>query len=505
VPVKAIQKINHPTDNGELPSFVHPTLAENLSDLDLVDDCWEQLKGSAKEKHLPKEPGEPGAAYKNRVRRSSYPSFYRDGIIAFSGILSRYELRKAPESLVSAAQNIDGKGNSLKKWGIMANCLGFRHGGCVLMADMPGGKPSSRADEIATGRRPVLTMAERRNVLNWEEEEIGGRMVPVRVTILEWHRVKDGRFGVKLEPRYRVMEGGEWRLLEIRGTGGKDGFSVVQVEGEQGYGQFLGSGNQPLDYPPVCWYSPTGDSFGEGDIPMLSLANLSLDWFRSYSSLKELLNKCALPVTWIRDAGRPRDMPLVLGPNSWVHLIAEDSAIGFAEPSGSSLEQHLKHMEGIEKLIDKSTLAFMGEGSGGRTATEALLDSAQLQATITSSAESMSSAFETLFRLWGQFTGEVVEAGAGLDMLQGLTDKPVDDPLLQLASTLYDKGLLMRETVTHLVAKRGMLRPGVSAEDEAKALAEEDAKREALLNPPLPDENDPDTQDDTDAQGLPLA
>lgn len=504
MPVKAIQKINHPTDNGELPSFVHPTLVDNLSDLDLVDDCWDQLKGSAKEKHLPKEPGEPREAYKNRVRRSSYPSFYRDGIIAFSGILSRYELRKAPKSLISAAQNIDGKGNSLKKWGMMANCLGFRHGGCVLMADMPTGEALSRTDERATGRRPVLTMTERRNVLNWEEKEIAGRMVPIRVTILEWHKVKTGKYGVKLEPRYRVMEGGEWELLEIRGTGGKDGFSVARVEGEKGYGRFVGAGNRPLEHPPVCWYSPTGDSFGEGDIPMLSIANLSLDWFRTYSSLKELLNKCALPVTWIRDSARPEDVPLFLGPNSFVQLKGENSEIGFAEPNGSSLEQHLKHMEGIEKLINKATLAFMGEGSGSRTATEALLDSAQLQATITSSAESMSSAFETLFRLWGLFTGEKVEAGAGLDMLQGLTDKPVDDPLLQLASTLYDKGLLMRETVTHLAAKRGMLRPGVSAEDEANALAEEDAKREAMLNPPLPDETDPDQQDETDAQGLPL-
>ena len=237
--MKAIQKINHPTDNGELPSFVHPTLAENLSDLDLVDDCWEQLKGSVKEKHLPKEPGEPGAAYKNRVRRSSYPSFYRDGIIAFSGILSRYELRKAPESLISAAQNIDGKGNSLKKWGMMANCLGLRHGGCVLMADMPGGNPSSRADE--RGRRPVLTMAERRNVLNWEEEEIGGRKVPVRVTILEWHQVKTGRFGVKLE---RGMA-----TIGDQGHGRKGRFQCCA--GRRGRGLW------PV---PRCWQSTTGTS-----------------------------------------------------------------------------------------------------------------------------------------------------------------------------------------------------------------------------------------------------
>ena len=184
-----IQTVNHPVNDGELPSFVHPTLAALQNDLDLVDDCWDQLKGSAKEKHLPKEYGEPNLAYKNRVRRSSYPSFYRDGIIAFSGILSRYELRKPPKKLIESAQDIDGKGNSLKKWSMMANCLGFRHGGCVLMADMPKGISSSRTEERATGRLPILTMAERRNVLNWEEKTVGGRTVPTRVTILEWHKI----------------------------------------------------------------------------------------------------------------------------------------------------------------------------------------------------------------------------------------------------------------------------------------------------------------------------
>jgi hypothetical protein len=462
------------------------------------------LKGKAKKKHLPKEPGEPSRAYENRVMRSSYPSFYRDGIIAFSGILSRYELRKAPDSFVRAVQNIDGKGNSLKKWGMTVSSLGFRHGGCVLMADMPTGESSSRTNERLTGRRPILSIAERRNVLNWEEENVDGRMVPIRVTILEWHQVKTGKYGVKLEPRYRVMEGGEWELLEIQGINSKEGFDVVRVEGEKGGGVFKGAGGKVLDFPPVRWYSPTGESFGEGDIPTLGLGNLSLDWFRTYSSLKELLTKCAMPVAWLKDAQRLPDQPLHLGANSWVHLKDKDSAFGFAEASGGSLEHHLKHMDGIEKLIDKQTLAFLGEGASGRTATEAMLDSAQLQATITSAAESLSSSYETMYRLWAQFTGETMEEGAGLDMLPGLTDKPVDDALLNLAGVLYDKHLLSRESVTNLEQRRGMLRPGVTGADEALALAEQDAREEERLNPPLPDKNDPDVQDTTDAQGLPL-
>jgi hypothetical protein len=130
------------------------------------------------------------------------------------------------------------------------------------------------------------------------------------------------------------------------------------------------------------------------------------------------------------------------------------------------------------------------------------LESAQLQASITSLAEAKSSCWQSLFELWGVFTGDLPEAGAGIDLLPGITDKPVDDALLTLASTLYDKGLLMRETVTNLAQRRGMLRPGVNGEKEAELLAEEDAANEAKLNPPIPDLNQ--LGDNVDSQGLPI-
>ena len=474
------------------------------------------MPGEAKRRHLPKESGEPKPAYENRLRRSSYPSFYRDGIAAFAGVLSRYELRGAPQGLVQAAQDIDGEGNSLKKWGLSADALVLRDGGCLLMADMPADQVSDRAVERAQGRRPTFSVAERRNLLNWRVQRVGRRMVPTALTVLEWHEEEDDDYGMKLVPRYRVMKGGQWRLLKIEGDGGRGKTASYQAEvvlGEDGKpmeGTFTGANGQPLAYPPVVWYSGGGEPFGEGAIPLLSLANLTLDWFREYSDLKELLHRCALPVAVVK--GRRMTgpngevLPLTLGPNSLLEFPDGNGDLAFAEPSGSSLDKHLSHLEGIEKLIDRSTLSFLfsGNGSGQRTATQAELEGAQLQATITSMAEAKSSCWESLFQLWGQFTGDLPEPGAGLDLLPGVTDKPVDDALITLAGTLYDKGLLMRETVTHLAQKRGMLRPGVDAAKEAKDLAAEDARQQELMNPPPPGPNDL-AGDGLDAQGLPLS
>jgi hypothetical protein len=484
------RQISHSTTNGKLPSFHHPKLAEVRSELDLVADCWDLLRGEAKTRHLPKEQGEPEEAYKGRVRRSSYPSFFKDGITAFAGVLSRYELRGVQQSLIEAQADINGEGDSLKAWGMVADSLVLRDGGCLLMCDMPQGTAESRAAEIAQGRRPVFSIAERSNVLNWKLQKIGRKHVPIAITVLEWHEVDDDDYGIKLEPRYRVMSGGNWQLIKINGGDkGKDnGEGTIEVLEED---RFIGAGGRDLEYPPVIWYGPPRDGFGAGAPMLLSLANLTLDWFREYSDLKELLHRCALPVTVLKDAGRVEGTPLTLGPNSLVEIKDPNGSLTFAEPTGSSLDKHLQHLAEIEKLIDRSTLSFLfSSGSGQRTATQAELESAQLQASITSLAEAKSSCWQSLFDLWGTFTGDLPEVGAGIDLLPGITDKPVDDALLTLAGTLFDKGLLMRETVTNLAQRRGMLRPGVNGEDEAAQLAEEDEKQNALLNPPVPGPND---------------
>jgi hypothetical protein len=130
----------------------------------------------------------------------------------------------------------------------------------------------------------VFSVAERRNVLNWETRRVGRRRVPVAVTILEWHEVRDGDYGLKLEPRYREMRGGQWRLLEITGDGGKGAAANYSVrvatdeEGQSQEGTFTGADGQDLTVPPVVWYGATGEPFGEGGLPLLSLANLTLDW-----------------------------------------------------------------------------------------------------------------------------------------------------------------------------------------------------------------------------------
>ncbi len=276
---------------------------------------------------------------------------------------------------------------------------------------------------------------------------------------------------------------GEWRVVKlVEGMTGLRVEAVLDDNGEELKGQFLDSRNNPMNNPPVVWYSGSRAGFGRGQLPLLSLANLTLDWFREYSDLKELLHKTAMPVPvrkGMLNTGPNGSTPtMILGPNSGLDLPV-DGSFAFEEVAGSSLAQHVEHLKHIENLIDRQTMNFLLSGSTEKTATQSLLESAQLQASLTSMAEGKSSAMESLFRIWCQFTGEPIVPGAGIDLDSGVFDQPVTKEQLDTAQDLYDSSLLTRKSVVELVARAGMLPPDQTADDELKLLEEEDRKREA--------------------------
>lgn len=466
-------KITHPVSDPALPSFLHPALVDVKEGLELVGACWDLLR-EGKEAFLPREPKEPTKAYQARLLRSSYPSFYRDAIVAYAGALSRFELRDAPALLQKNQSSVDGDGNSLKAFWMVTDALVLRDGGCLLTVDMPTDRAQNRAVEVASGRRPYLARVERRNVVNWRTTKENGREVCTDIAILEWSEEEDGAYGVKVEPRYRVMRGGEWMLIKL--VEGGTGWMPEMVD----EGVFESSNGQPLSRPPVTWYSGSRSGFGRGIPTLLSLANLTLDWFREYSDLKELLHRTAMPIPVRKGmAVGPGNTapPMILGPNSGIDL-PENGSFSFAEVTGSSLSQHVEHLKHIETLIDRQTLSFLFSGDAQKTATQSMLEAAQLQATLSSLAEGKSSAMESVFQIWGQYTGEVVKPGAGINLDSGVFDQPVGVEQIRLVRELYGDGLLTKASAVQMIGKAHLLPPSVTPDAEVAAIgAEEDESR----------------------------
>jgi hypothetical protein len=174
---------------------------------------------------------------------------------------------------------------------------------------------------------------------------------------------------------------------------------------------------------------------------------------------------------------------LTLGPNSGLD-VPQGGDFKIVEVLGSSLQQHHNHLVHIESLIDRQTLSFLFSG-GEKTATQSILESAQMQATLSSLGECKASVMENLFKLWGTFSGDTVAADAGVDLSSTVFEAPVTKETLALAKELYNNDLLSRASVLMLESKLGLLPEGRTINQEEEAIR---AQRPAPARTPGPND-----------------
>ncbi len=511
------QQLDHPTDDPQLVSYVRPELRALAPELERTRDCYNLMRtGDPKaclSRYLPKEEGEPDSCYESRLGRSTYTSVFRDSIRAFAGVLTQYQLKDLPASLEDARDNVDLLGSSLAKFLNAVDQLVMRDGGAAVLVDMPPEQPvASAREEIDLERRPYLLTVERSNLINWRTRMFNGREVIEQAVIRMLQEVpsQEGDFGAELEPVYVHLFPGGFRKYRME-RGGAGRWQMIVLE----------EGPTSLDRVPLVWYGATGSKFGDGDVPLVALADLSVQHMQLRSDLAELIHKLSMPVP-VR-VGAPTDsmgrpVPLTLGPNTAVDLPLEGS-FAFAEPSGASLAQHQAEITHVEQLMDRSSLAFLyGPGGGNRTATEVMLQGAQVQAQVTTLIENKQSTFDALLRLWIAYTSETASEEAALEISDNLIQRPMDPAETQALLGLFSASALSHQTLLEELKRGHVLSDMMDVEEELKRVEEEKrkAQEEAMAimqaasagpesDAPPPDPNAPDTEDGEEEDDRPPA
>lgn len=492
-----IEKYDHPTEDASLPSYVHPALKRALPDVERAYDCWQYLAGCIGN-YLPQEDGEPSDAYRGRVDRAVFASFFREAVEMFAGALSRYTLKAPPKTFDEAQDDIDREGNGHRAFFMDADAKVLRDGGCLIMIDMPTGKAKSRAEELKDNRRPYLTIHPRAMVRNWRVSQNEGSEYIDAVTIMELVEVPDGEFGVKVEAHYRIIANGRWKVVKLsEGTAGNFSMETVDPGGE-----YLDATGQPLTYVPCVWYAPTPGRFGEGDLPMRQVMMYSIKHLRKDSDLDEKTHRCAMPVPVVKGMARPGPgeaaRPLTIGPNSVVYL-ETDGAFTWEEPSASSLAEQRAQVTEIVELIKSQTLSFVSEGAN-KTATQAGLEMAGTQANLTRMGEQKMNVMQRVFQIWSDYTGETLVPESGLVMAKSLYDRPLTSQDVDgLQKLTGGEQLLSRLSAIEEIQRGGILAATVSPQEELDRIEEEDkARMQAAVDAGLPMPGTEELADDTE-------
>lgn len=475
-------EIIHPTNDESLVSYHRPELMALLPSLELALDCWSLLdtngRGSEKAKYLKQEVGEPSSAYRDRLERSTYTPIFRDSIKAYAGLLSRFQLIDVPPSMLLAEQNIDRQGSSI--YSFLNNCdqLAIRDGGVFVIVDMPPSPSEGEnyIDEKRSNRLPYLVQVERKDLINWSVDYVNGREVLRHATVRQLRSIPTKGYGSVIEPVYLVMKPGLVQTVRLER---RDNYWIQVTEDTV---------ETSLPVIPIKWYSASTPKFGQGDLPMNGLAELSIQHYQMRSDLQELLHKCAMPVPVRKGAPigpSGRAAPLMLGPNTAVDL-QENGDFLFAEPSGRSLERHQGEIQHLEALMDRSGLNFL-HGSSVKTATEAALRSSQISSQVNALIKNKASAFETVMKLWALYAGEFTSltTESGLAINDSLINRPIDPSGIAQLVNLRNAGILSRRTVLEELQRGNVIDPDLKIDAEIKRIEEEEGAVQPTVQPTL--------------------
>lgn len=473
--------VQHPINDPSLVSYHRPELVRLLPQLKQAYDCWTLLNaeglGEAKSEYLPKEPAEPAAAYRARLGRSTYTPIYRDSIRSYAGLLSRFQIIDAPQSMEDNDDNVDLQGSSMQSFLTATDEMALRDGGAFVMVDMmPDNGSDNFFDQQSDGRHPYLIGIKRVDVINWSVSYDRGIESVSQVTVRQLRSFPDseGRFGNRVEPVYYVLTPGKVET-----------FRLVKSDASRWSNQKIDEVATSLPIVPIVWYGATTSRFAQGDLPMDGLADLSIQHFQMRSDLNELLHKCAMPVPVRKGApigpdGNPA--PLILGPNTAVDLSSEGGDFSFAEPSGKSLERHQQEIQHVEALMDRSSLNFL-YGANVKTATEASLRASQVASSVASLTRNKSAMFGTIMRLWAWYSGEQsqITGESGLAINDSLMSKPLEASEMAQLVNLYSNELLSRKTVLEELQRGGVLDPDLVVSDEIERIEEDHTEKQAQL------------------------
>lgn len=456
-----------PTDDPDLPSYLCSDYRANAEKLDLVRKVFNDEVSC----FLPRWNREPMGAYKDRVERTKYVAnnAYKAIVSGFPGLLSSLDNKEnLYEKLLENEENIDLRGNSLHSvvWQIDLDVI---DSGCVgVLVEMPQVDPD---DDSSDEPRGYLVPVDRRDILSWNLVSDGCGVFE-RVTIRRCIERPVGLYGTETITTFRTFfDDGSWRSEVI--------CLVKKGQGEEYISVLVDYGESTLKEVPLVIYSATSTNPLTTPPPLYNVAKLNVGLYQLLSEARDIIHKLNLPVAVregaINNAGETPP-PMILGSNTGIDVV-KGGKFYFVSPDSSVLETDREEMATILQAMQDESLRFLSGSSGTqKTATEALLSSSQIQATMAGIARLKTSFLQEINRKWAAYYGVEIDH-CDISVNQDLLKLPIDAQTLSALSGMVSADQLSVITLLEVMKEGLRLPDGVIPSLEIKRIAAQQTLR----------------------------
>lgn len=416
-------------------------------------------------RYLPREPAESEAAFRIRSSRSFLFNGFGRTVSTMAGkaFCNPVALgQDVPSPLVVWSANIDLTERDISSFAKDVVSDAIASGMSFILADHPPHVPGSTlADQRIRGDRPYLVHVRAADILGIRAERVGGVESIVRVRIMERASGYSGEWDDDgTIPQIRVLEPGRWETWRQRPDGDRSWFRFDE-------------GVTSLPYVPLFPVYGRRTGFCEGRSLLMDLGWLNLAHWQSDSDYRNILR--IVSAGFIFGAGIDQDEmggKFEIGPNRMLVVSNKDFRLGYVEHTGAGIGALREHLDDLkEDIAVLGAEMLVRNGKVDRTATEAGLDAAESDSTLSAIVGDASSALRAAAGAMADYAS-LGDPGTWT-VSDGFTALASSAEELSALLALRKSGEISRATLYAELVRRGLLGDDFDADDEALRLAAE--------------------------------
>lgn len=351
--------------------------------------------------YMPRWINEEKEDYQRRLAISTLLPAYEETIKqncgrVFADVVQLSE--NTPERIVEYSKNIDLVGNRLDVWAQEFFSLGLQYGLVHALVDHPRIDKTvvrTRADEIASGARPYVTMLNPKQVIGWKSKPLNGRVVLTELRIREVVVIDGENFGQKKIEQIRYILPGKVEIWR----------KSVGVEDKNVWLLHEAWETSRQDIPLVTFYTKS-TGFMRGKPPLLELAHLNIKHWQSQSEQDNILHIARVPL--LVTFGLAEGETLKIGASSATNFTDRDQqGVEYVEHTGSAIGAGQTSLDTLEDQMRMAGAKLLrAENTSTKSVDQTEQETMQENSPLFTMANSLEDALDNILQIMAEYIGE---------------------------------------------------------------------------------------------------
>jgi hypothetical protein len=387
--------------------------------------------------YLPKWASENDKNYLARLASTNFEDRFAQAVRDFVAMILINGIQvEAPDQVKAHFSDLMDNGSPFEEAIRQLAIAALRDGHTFTLIDYPTAEEAIRteADFQRSGRRPYWVQYDALSVINWKTEKVAGREQLRMVVLAETVIDSASDFEEVEVEQYRVLRPGSWELWRVeKDQQGKE--KAVQLDG----------GLTSLNFIPLaCHYGGLKQRFFKSKPPLKALADLNIAHYQTRSDHRTKIHKCSLPVPVLKDSMRPDNEPLVIGPDSFIHLRDPNGSFFWAEPLATSLISSRQEVQDCEAAMDILSASYLLNPSDRQSATATQAQTLKLESSLQGFADQFATGASEALNIHASYLR--LPANCAVKLVGDVVrEKGRDSQMLLAMSNLPEKDLLSKQ------------------------------------------------------------